>query len=260
MADTGGAPGEAEDYLLARALVESVTPSGDYDGAARSLERLCRAAVENLDLLGASVHLLADGSAGVFVAADGTPARLGDIEFDAGDGPGATAVALNRPVLVSNLAGPFGDEWPGYRHGALELGVASVFVFPLHLGAVAFGTLELLSGRVGALSREHARLARRFAAIGVEILLDGDLTDSAGELSGGLERAFANRADIAQAQGMVMVDLGVTLGEAIARMRAHAFASEMALSELARKVIDGYVLPSGDGPTTGGESLPRSGE
>ena len=53
---------------------------------------------------------------------------------------------------------------------------------------------------------------------------------------------------------MVMVDLGISLGEAMARLRAHAFANGLPLSDLARSVIDGYVLPSDDGPTTGVES------
>ena len=67
-------------------------------------------------------------------------------------------------------------------------------------------------------------LARAFAEIGVVFLLDGHPTDHDGGLSPGFERAFEHRADIAQAQGMVMVDLGVSLVEAITRLRAHSFA------------------------------------
>ena len=78
-------------------------------------------------------------------------------------------------------------------------------------------------------------------------LLDGHLTDPDGGLSPGFERAFEHRADIAQAQGMVMVDLGVSLVEAITRLRAHAVRHRLSLSDLASKVIDGYALPADDG-------------
>jgi hypothetical protein len=250
VADHDGSRGD-DDYLAARALVAAAVPSGAYDGAAQSLECLCRAAVDRLGLLSAAVHLHPRGSAGVIVAAEGSQGNESDLEFDVGEGPGATALGLNRAVLVPDLMGPFADEWPGFRHAALERGVAAVFVFPLHLGAVSFGTFELYSARVGSLPPAQARQARAFAEIGTEILLDGHLTDDDGTLSAGLERAFANRADIAQAQGMVMVDLGISLGEAIARMRAHAFANGTTLGELARIVIDGYRLPMVNEPTEG---------
>lgn len=248
MAGGEDGPSGMEDYLAARRLFDAVRPSGAHEGAAQLLERVCRAALDSLGLLCASVGLVPRGLPGVVVVADGSSAHLGELQLDAGEGPGLTAVTLGRPVLVSNLAGPYGDQWPGYRHAAIELGVAAVFVFPLHLGAVSIGTFELFSGRTGALAPRDARLARALAEICLEILLDNQLIDVNGELSGGLPKEFVNRASIAQAQGMVMVDLGVTLSEAIARMRAHAFTTGVTLTELAHLVIAGYSLTAGDGP------------
>ena len=40
-----------------------------------------------------------------------------------------------------------------------------------------------------------------------------------------------------QAQGMVMVQLGISIGEAMARMRAYAYAHDRRLSEVARDVV-----------------------
>jgi AmiR/NasT family two-component response regulator len=61
-----------------------------------------------------------------------------------------------------------------------------------------------------------------------------------------LATALDYRSEIAQAQGMVMVDLGVSLSQALVRLRAHAFAYEEPLIAVARHVIDGYVLPGHD--------------
>ncbi len=254
MAGAGVWSGDGSRYPDPRAIIGAVVPSSELEGAAQSLERLCRAAVDHFGLLGAAVRLLpAGGSAGVIVAAEGPGHRLGDIEFDVGEGPGTTSYAVSRPVLVSRLAGPDGSDWPGFQAAAAERGVAAVFAFPLHLGAVAFGTLELFADRPGPLTRVQARLARAFAEIGVEVLLDGDATNADGSLSPGFSRVIEHRAEVAQAQGMVMVDLGISLGEAMARLRAHAFAHGLPLSDLARSVIDGLILPSDDGPTTGVE-------
>jgi AmiR/NasT family two-component response regulator len=41
-----------------------------------------------------------------------------------------------------------------------------------------------------------------------------------------------------QAQGMVMVQLGVSIGEALVRMRAYAFAEDRRLTDVARDVVD----------------------
>lgn len=246
MPDPGGANGR-DDHLAAIAMVEAMAPSATRTGTARTLERVCSAAVSSLGLLGATARLVPrSGLGGLCVTAGDTDARLGEIEVDVGEGPGATAFELKRPVLVPDLAGPGGHAWPGYRQTALELGVAAVFVFPIQLGAVALGTLELFASRASALTPAQTRLARTYAELALGVLLDRRLTTEDGELPLGLAHVFDARTSIAQAQGMTMVDLGVGLGEAMARLRAHAFATGIPLSELADKVIGGYVLPRGD--------------
>jgi AmiR/NasT family two-component response regulator len=52
-----------------------------------------------------------------------------------------------------------------------------------------------------------------------------------------------NRAEVHQAQGMVMVLLDVGLTEALLLLRARAFASGRPLAELARDVVSGVVDP-----------------
>jgi len=46
------------------------------------------------------------------------------------------------------------------------------------------------------------------------------------------------RAELFQAQGMVMVQLGVTIGEALVRMRAYAYAENRRLEDIARDVVN----------------------
>ena len=57
------------------------------------------------------------------------------------------------------------------------------------------------------------------------------------------------RDEVYQAQGMVMVELGVTLEVALARMRAVAFADGISLQELAADIVAGRrSLRMDDGP------------
>ena len=56
-----------------------------------------------------------------------------------------------------------------------------------------------------------------------------------------------------QAQGMVMVQLGVRLGEAMARLRAHAFAENRPLGEVAADVVARRLALQADRPVAGTE-------
>ena len=255
MVGTGAGSDRADAEPDPFAMIARVPPSADLDGLPQSLERICRAAVDNLALLGAAVRLLPQSaSAGVIVAAKGPSHRLGEIEFDVGEGPGTTAYASSRPVLVSDLAGDDGNDWPGFQVAASEQGLAAVFAFPLQVGAVTFGTLELYAAQAGPLTRSQAWLGRTFAEIAVGILLDGGATGPEGVLSPGFLQLTENHNEVALAQGMVMVDLGVSLGEAMARMRAHAFAKGISLGELASNVVAGYLLPVEDALDPGMET------
>lgn len=240
-------PGYGDQREAALALIRAEPADQQLEGVARALERLCRALALRLGLLGVVVRLSAsDTGTGVVVASPGVANALADLEVTAGEGPARTANAVRRPVLVTDLQGPAAADWPGFRHVASDAGLAAVFAFPLGVGAVGLGTLELFSSSARALPINHLALVRAFAELATEALVDGDLTAADGDLSASLARAFDYRAEIAQAQGMVMVDLGVTLAEAMARLRAHAFASGEPLLTLARRVVDGYSIPAED--------------
>jgi AmiR/NasT family two-component response regulator len=47
--------------------------------------------------------------------------------------------------------------------------------------------------------------------------------------------------EVYQAQGMVMVDLGVSLADALVRLRAYAFVEGRPVAEVARDVVAGRV-------------------
>ena len=55
--------------------------------------------------------------------------------------------------------------------------------------------------------------------------------------SEGLEAAVTSRSELFQAQGMVMIQLGVSLAAAMSRLRAHAFAHDRRLADVARDVV-----------------------
>ena len=216
-------------------------------GVTGALHRLCRGLTANLTVMGAAVNLMsADGSDGVAAASDDRCKVIDELEFTAGEGPCHDAFAAGRPVLTPDLRSAAGQRWPAYTPAALSAGVAAVFAFPLNIGAAGFGVLDVYAEQPGSLSSEQTAMALTFAQIATEILIDGDLTTAGGELDRGLSHALDYRAEIHQAQGMAMVDLKMGPGEALIWMRAHAFAHDKTLIDLARKIVAGFDLSKAD--------------
>lgn len=64
-------------------------------------------------------------------------------------------------------------------------------------------------------------------------------------------QAWSNRAQVHQATGMVVAELGVTVDDALALLRAHAFSADTDLEEIADRVV-GRELRFSEVPPEGG--------
>lgn len=175
--------------------------------------------------------------------------RLQELQLDLGEGPSRDAFLETRPVLVPDLEQATG-RWAGYAPAACDTGARAVFAFPLHVGAARLGVLSLYRARPGMLSDEHIFDSLFLAELSTEILLNSParpepVSDSGAASRPALLATVDFRDQVYQAQGMVMVALGVSLGEALARMRAHAYVNNQDLSDLAADIVAGRTrLPS----------------
>jgi hypothetical protein len=210
----------------------------DRDGVMGSMRRLCAAATQSLSASGAAVAVMAeDGERGATVASDPASEKIEELQSQLGEGPGTDAFAGRRPVLVPDLAGEAVARWPVYTPAASDLGVRAVFAFPLQVGAARLGVFEVHRVRPGQLSPGELRHALMFAEVALTTLLDGQENVPPGTAADGLAGAVEHRAELFQAQGMAMVQLGVSLIDALARMRAHAYAQNRQLGEVAADIV-----------------------
>jgi hypothetical protein len=202
-----------------------------------------------------------DGLRGVTTASDATTEQLEELQFVLGEGPCIDAFDSRSPVFVPDLADGAVSRWPIYTPAVSEGGVRAVFAFPLQVGAARLGVLDVFRPRPGPLTTEELGQALTFAEVAVTTVLDGQDAAYLGSAAAGLDEAMDGRAELFQAQGMVMVQLGVSLVQALTRMRAYAFAEDRPLGEVARDVVarrlsfDRDLPPSGkspSGPSTSG--------
>jgi AmiR/NasT family two-component response regulator len=98
----------------------------------------------------------------------------------------------------------------------------------------------------GSLSPGEYREAMTFADVAVTTLLDGQARATPGADADGLDDVMGQRAELYQAQGMVSVQLGVSLADALARLRAYAFAEGRPLGDVARDVVARRLAFDGD--------------
>ncbi len=179
-------------------------------------------------------------------ASDEHSRSLEEIQFSLGEGPGRDAFATGRPVLVPDLESAF-VRWPGYVPAVLRAGICAAYTFPLQLGAMRFGVLTFYADRARTLGAPELTHCLIFAELATEMLLESPAGTPTEEADPGLQNALHFRSEIYQAQGMVMVALGVTLIEALALMRAHAFSNGLDLTDLALSILDGTAhLTRGD--------------
>ena len=117
----------------------------------------------------------------------------------------------------------------------------AVFAFPLHIGAIRVGALDLYRDRPGELGHERLSGALMAADAAALALLHLDLNDldnldhTAGTDAD--ENPATQQLQVHQATGMVMVQCGVGPEEALLRLRGRAFAAGMDLTGLAREVV-----------------------
>jgi hypothetical protein len=194
------------------------------------LERACIDAVRALSASGVGVSVMADhGVHGMAAASDPHTAMVEDLQFTYGEGPCIDAFASGSPVLASDLTDGAARRWPVYAPAVRAEGISAVFAFPLQIGAARLGVVDVLRTSPGPLSRADLGRALTVADQMVTLLLDGqERGDAAG---------VGHRAELFQAQGMVSVQLGVPLAEAMIRIRAYAYAESRPLSEVAAAIV-----------------------
>lgn len=213
-----------------------IAAAHDGDGPV-SVAAVCRAAVLRLGVDGASVAAVSGviGREPLF-ASDELSDLLEELQFTIGEGPAAGEFRLGAPVLVADLESA-AARWPGFVPEAMAAGARAMFAVPLQAGAIRAGVLSLYRVVPGPLSAEELADVLVFADIALGLLLD-----AASGVSGlpgyePLDGLSDSRAVVYQATGMISVQLGVSLEEALARLRARAFAGGTAVGDVAAEVV-----------------------
>ncbi|MCW2715966.1 MAG: hypothetical protein JWN88_3013 [Frankiales bacterium] len=227
--------------------------SGGPRGVAAA-DRLCDACVELLDVDGAALSIVGNPSAqGTYGASSDLSRRLDEFQFTLGEGPCMDSVRLARPVLIPDLDSPLENRWPVFAAAVLGEGVRAVFAIPVAIATSYVGALDLFRRAPGPLSDEGLTGGLLAAQLGALPLLDmiaEDRTQNSDspDDDGWSELATLARVEVYQATGMLMAQLDVGPAEALVRLRAHAFAEGVPVSQVAWRIIERELTLEADPP------------
>jgi hypothetical protein len=190
------------------------------------------AVADSADAKGAAVTLFGREREEVLSAAsDGRVKSVQDLEFVCGEGPAHTCNRLRRTVTATGAE--LSRRWPLYGPAAVSLGVERLAAVPIEIGRRPVGALTVYEPGVnrGAADLE---LLRTIAGTLHRIALTGD--GGPGGHSSLL--AEADWHDVVhQATGIVAVQRGCCLADALAVIKARAFAEDVSVDELAAGVV-----------------------
>ena len=223
--------------------------TGAFQQAIAALERsgqspagFCNPFLDVFPVSGASVATVGDllGSE-TLSASDALAARLDELQFDLGEGPCWDALSSGRPILEPDLRQHARATWPAFSAAVADDDISSIFAFPLSVGPLRIGAIDLFSSAPLSLNRTQTRQADAMADVVSRHVLRRALTavghddEEAGAEVG---NAYSRRL-LHQASGMVLAQLDVSADDARLVIHGHAFATSRAVMDVAQDVLDG---------------------
>lgn len=189
-------------------------------------------------MTGAGIMLMSGAVArGSVCSSNRVSALIEDLQYTLGEGPCVDAYGQDRPVLEPDLRGAGVGRWVAFSAPAVSAGVEAVFGFPMRVGPMRIGALNLYRDQPGPLDDEQYADGMVLAGVAARAVLAMQADALPGMLGPELEVGPDFRFVVHQASGMVSAQLDVTVGEALARLRAFAFADDRPLTTVAEDVV-----------------------
>jgi len=218
-----------KDY---RSLVDELSAQPDSVAAvADSVVRLFPVDGAAVSTLGA---FLGNGTVS---SSDPFAARIDELQFDLGEGPCWDALRTTQPVFEADLRGRQGRVWPSFST-AVEDRVGAIFAFPMIVGPLRIGAMDMYASNPVELDRTQAARAVQLAGLVGRNILRLAIAE-AGENPGATRVA---RRSIHQATGMVLAQLDISAEEAGLVIQGHAFATNRPMSDVAEDVLAGRLV------------------
>lgn len=197
---------------------------------------LCEVAAQVIGVTGAGVMVMRDGAPQASLCTTGAvSALIEELQYTLGEGPCIDAYRTGTVIVEPDLAAPASLRWPAFTPQALDAGARAIFGFPVRIGAVRIGALNVFRDRSGPLSDEQHTDALVMADVIARTILAFQARAEPGAIA--VELNADIHSVVHQAAGMVSIQLDISVGDALARLRAYAFGTDQTIAQVARNVV-----------------------
>jgi hypothetical protein len=208
------------------------------DGNGLSWTRLGGACPDIAGVSGAGVLLMSgDTPRGSLWTTDDVSHLIEELQYTLGEGPCLEAYQQDTVVSEPDLANPAGRRWPSFTPPAVQAGVRAVFGFPLRVGTVQFGALNLYRDVPGPMTGEQYADALVVAEVAAHWVLEAQAKAPPGAVAEELEAGSEFHFAVHNAAGIVSVQESISVTEALVLLRAYAFSSDRLLADVAQAII-----------------------
>jgi hypothetical protein len=192
-------------------------------------EALCVSAAGALPtVLGVGISVFADRLPCPMASTDARTGRLEEAQQVFGEGPAVAAQSSGAPVVAS-VDDSTDAIWLAWSRSARRSGVNSVWCFPHYWPDIGSATVTFYRGTGSTVSSERDEASVLSALAGRALKTDLDRNNLS---------ALDALHSLHVATGILAERHGTTVEDALARLRAHAFAADRPLNEVAAAVID----------------------
>jgi GAF domain-containing protein len=221
------------DNRLIRILSRLATDDGTGEAT-----RLCAVCAEVTLMSGAGIMLLSgDEPKGSVCTTNAVSTLIEELQYTLGEGPCIDAHRQHAPIVEPDLAHPAFVRWSEFARSAVDAGARAVFGFPVSIGDIHLGALNLYRDRPGPLTDDQHADALVVADVAARAVLTMQAGAVPGALGIELESGGNFRFVVHQAAGMVAVQLDIPIDSALLRLRAYAFSSSRNVSDVAADVV-----------------------
>ena len=203
-----------------------------------SSARLCLGFVKIVEVDGAGIMLMSgDIPRGSLCTTNEVSYLIEELQYTLGEGPCVDAYQQDRVVAEPDLADPVTPRWVAFTPPALEAGARAVFGFPMRVGTVRLGALNLYRDRPGPLTGDQHADALVVADVAARWVLEAQAGAAPDVVAQELETGADFHFVVHNAAGIVSVQQGISVTEALIRLRAHAFSNDRLLADVAEDVV-----------------------
>jgi hypothetical protein len=179
-------------------------------------------------------------------ATDDLAARIDELQFDLGEGPCWDAFRTGRPVLEPQFRKSPRNQWPALVDALASESVGSLFAFPLAIGPLRIGAVDLYAAGPRTLDEADAEGASMLCTLVSRHVMRRALRATGIDTEVDSGDRFSRRA-VHQATGFVIAQLGVSADDAHLLIQGRAFAENRPMTAVAVDIVERRIVFSADG-------------